>query len=143
MFIFCLLLHCHHLFTMRGYSLNYRDVALYQAFLKAYEECSPEENLYLRAINSPAPSFFASERLAHRYVVCKEQGLPIPRMLKLNRAKYEEIYSRYQKRRRIYPHLTISDILKKIIHSQAPRFYIEEQCAKLIIKKVHERSRRK
>lgn len=128
---------------MRGYYLNYRDTALYQAFLKTFEECSPQENAYLKTLNSPAPSFFASERLAITYVHSKENGRTI-KLDKLNREKYEEIYRRYLIKREQHPHLSVRDIIYNIIYSPAPRFYIGLKRAKQIINRMrHENYRRK
>ena len=127
---------------MRGYSLNFRDSALYETYkqilYEGYSGC-----IYQKLINSPAPSFFASERLAVTYVYAKELGHPMPKMKKQNREKYEEIYRRYLIKKELRPYLAIRDIIRNIIVSPAPRYYIDERRARQIISKIRNDKRRK
>lgn len=127
---------------MRGYSLNFRDSALYEAYKEILEE-GYSGCIYQKLINTPAPSFFASERLAIAYVRSCEQGHPMPKLSRQNREKYEEIYRRYLKKKVRKPHLDIKDIVQNIIISPAPRFYITQAGAKQIITKIRYENRRR
>ena len=127
---------------MRGYSLNFRDSALYEAYKQLLSE-GYSGSIYQKLINSPAPSFFASERLAITYVHTKELGHPIPKLGSYNREKYEEIYRRYLIKKKARPHLAVRDIIRNIIISPAPRFYMSAVAAQKVILKIRHDKRRK
>lgn len=81
-------------------------------------------DIFARVAASPASRFWVSEERAAVEVSRMLAGRPGPRMRPNKREMFAEIFRRFLIERERRPRLSILEIVSRIVHQPAPRFYL-------------------
>lgn len=123
------------------------------ALLKAYKRVMTERTqlhwreIVRRSVDSPCERFWVSEKQA--IIVMREMlaGKTTNVRTDIKRKMYDEIHQRVVKLLTDRPDMSLSDAVFQVIHSPAPKFYLSEKSAYVIIqrtkKKCFEERKRK
>lgn len=89
-----------------------------------------------KVINSAAKSFYVSEREAmRRYSEYKKNGV-VHHTRKCCIEKYMIIFGEYEKMLKKYPDYSRTEVMRMVVTSPAPRYFIEERIANEIINRT-------
>lgn len=104
-------------------------------------------DIYKELVNRPSTRFWVSEERATIVISAMARGCKLYNMRPTKREMYKEIYRRVTQLKRTQPHLTIYELVFKVIRQRAPKFYMTPGYAKSIItatkKQWYEERRRK
>lgn len=90
-----------------------------------------------KMVNLPCSRFWVSEERAHVVITALFKGKPVLRTMRpLKQEMFQEIYNRVIALRKQRPHLSLFELVMKVVNSPAPKFYIRPRCAMDIIYKI-------
>lgn len=118
------------------YFSEQRNKELYKAYKAAVQDTGyiSLPAVMEKAVNTPCSRFWVSSRRAAAVLYLLFTGHDVlTAMLPMRREMYAEVFSRAKRVRQQYPTMTILDIAKKVVHSQAPKFYLTTQSAEVIL----------
>lgn len=106
------------------------------ALLRVYRRCVAEasfvrlDEIGERVVNSPAPRFWVSEQRATTVVSAILRGKPVlDTMRPTKREMFLEIYRRVLILRKKHPKWRLPRLVGHVVHSPAPKFYMEPSSA--------------
>lgn len=111
-----------------------RDIALYEAYKKAFRIAHSHKEAIDIAINSAAPHFFCSQQWAYKTILCLLRGEHLP--TDTNRQQeYYDIFRKFRTLSRLprYQGMSVKTIVSHAVAEPAPRFYIANTNAEQII----------
>ena len=123
-----------------------RNDDLLRAF---YERCqaTPEalvSTIISDTVRMPSERFYVSDERAARVVSALMQGRDYPKMLSTHREMYAEILRRVLHLRSEHPDWCVLQLVREVLRSPAPQFYLTPSSAYTIIQRHrHRRGRRK
>lgn len=119
-----------------------RDRDLYRAFKQALcrKDLTNEHDMVRAAIETPAERFYVSEERAARVVNQWLADKCPPRMLATQRMMYEEIVRRVLRLHERHPARRINQLVWEVICQPAPRFYLTEKSAFVILRRIRKKS---
>lgn len=122
-----------------------RNENLLRAF---YERCKATPSAQVSTIISdtvgmPSDRFYVSDERAARVINALLQGREYPKMLPTHRQMYAEILRRVIELREVHPHWCVMQLVRQVLRTPAPQFYLTPSSAYTIIQRHrHRRGRR-
>lgn len=116
-----------------------RNRELISAFRKFAAEASPISlhDIALRIINSPSPRFWVSEERAAIVVSLSLRGRPVlDAMRPSKREMFQEIIRRVTPLIRQHPDIPLLRLVARVVHSQAPKLYMEPSSVIALIRRI-------
>ena len=113
-----------------------------KALLKAYREImsSPEvihwKVVIRRVVDSPSPRFWVSEEQAKNIIDKMMAGREPNIRTATKKEMFELILKRVQELRMDNPGMSVKDAVYKVVNSPAPKFYLTEKSAYVIIQRA-------
>ena len=86
--------------------------------------------------DSPCSRFWVSEERATIIISAMLAGRPMSKMRPNKREMFAEIYRRFVALRPLYPDRPMSELVSKIVHQPAPKFYLTYRTVNLMIQHV-------
>lgn len=86
--------------------------------------------------DSPCSRFWVSEERATIIISAMLAGRPISKMRENKREMFEEIFRRFAALRPLYPDAPIFELVTKIVHQPAPKFYLTHRTVGLMLQRV-------
>ncbi len=109
---------------------NYRKV------LRGREVVSVKDMLR-QVADAPYSQFWVSELRAADILSCLFRGKDVLKgMRPSKRAMYEELYRRACRVRERFPTMSIIDVAWKVVHTEAPRLYLDPSAVKVYISRM-------
>lgn len=87
--------------------------------------------------NSPAERFYVSPRRATLVISTMASGKPMPRMRSNKVEMFNEIYRRYQEKKKLCPEKSIKNIVPEIVYEPAPKFYLTARTLHIIVQRIN------
>lgn len=123
-----------------------RNKELMRAYREALAECThiSVADVSERIVNKPCSRFWVSEERALVVVSAVLRGVPVMSLMRSTKKEmYAEIINRVKAARARWPSLSLADIVMKVVHTPAPKFYMRPRCAMEIIYKIKNEQRGK
>lgn len=86
--------------------------------------CIIMPEIFEKVAQSPARRFWVSEERAAVEVARMLAGRPFSRMRPNKREMFEEIFRRYLALRNLHPGKSLFELVSKVVHQPAPKFYL-------------------
>ena len=115
---------------------SHRNTLLIENFRKSIARQSQIslQKAFMDAKSTPAPRFWVSERRAAEVISKMLAGKdPTPSMYPEKREMYREIFRRVLPLRRRYPDAPLSELVFRVVNSEAPDFYLSLYSVRNII----------
>lgn len=119
-----------------GSKADYIDTRNKNLVKAYYHNLSGKEtywNILKKTVNTPCSRFWVSEKRALDIIKKMMSGDNLARMTKTRREMFREIYRRVQQEIKKNPSADLYDIVVSVINRPAPKFYITEKSANVII----------
>lgn len=118
-----------------GSVLNFtrqRNAALLEAYRYHIDkvDCIRLNEIGEKIVNSPSPRFWVSVERAAAVVSAMLRGKPVLQpMRQSKREMFEEIYRRFIALKERHPDWYLYELVAEVVHSPAPKFYMEPSSA--------------
>lgn len=119
-----------------------RDEEIMNAYYDALKELkySSTKEVMDMVVNTPCSRFYISASRAMIVIFTMLKGEKAV-MSKTKSEMFDEIYSRFLKARKQYKGMSLDGLVRMVINSPAPKFYLTPESAYVIISKIRKRWR--
>lgn len=118
--------------------IDERNRDLMQVYRGQLKQCKVIvlQDVFRKVVNMPARRFYVSEDRAAIVIATMLKGDKLRNMQAIKREMYEEIFSRFKVLQHKFPMASIMALVSEIISQPAPKFYLKESSAKVIVYRI-------